>query len=155
LQQSRAAHDEPVPIVLTAFLAAGTAYAGFQWTVHLVVYRQFAAVPAAAFADYEGAHQRRISVLVAPLFAALVLSTGWLLIDRPAAVPGWAALAAAAMVAVIIGVTAFGAVPLHRRLGAGWDAAAYRRLLRVDLVRTLAATGVAAFGVAFGVLAGS
>jgi hypothetical protein len=31
-------------------------------------------------------------------------------------------------------------VPLHRRLSAGFDAAAHRRLLRVDLVRVLAAT---------------
>lgn len=141
--------------MLTVFLAAGAGYAGFQWTVHLVVYRQFAAVPAAAFAAYERAHQRRISALVAPLFAALVLSTGWLLIDRPAVVPGWAAAAAALLVAVIIGMTAFGAVPLHRRLGAGWDLQAHRRLLRVDLVRTLAATGVAALGLAFCLLAGS
>lgn len=141
--------------MLTVFLAAGAGYAGFQWTVHLVVYRQFAAVPAAAFAAYERAHQRRISALVAPLFAALVLSTGWLLIDRPAVVPGWAAAAAALLVAVIIGMTAFGAVPLHRRLGAGWDPQAHRRLLRVDLVRTLAATGVAALGIAFCLLAGS
>ena len=59
------------------------------------------------------------------------------------------------MVAVVIGMTAFGAVPLHRRLGVGWDPDAYRGLLRVDLVRTLAATGVAAFGIAFCVLSGS
>jgi hypothetical protein len=144
-----------VPIVLTVFLAAGAAYAGFQWTVHLVVYRQFAEVPAAAFADFERAHQRRISVLVGPLFAALVISTGWLLIDRPVAVAGWAAAAAAALVAVVVGMTAFGAVPQHRRLSAGWEPDAYRRLLRVDVVRTLAATGVVAFGIAFCVLSGS
>jgi hypothetical protein len=144
-----------VPIVLTVFLATGAAYAGFQWTVHLVVYRQLAGVPTSAFAEFERAHQRRISVLVGPLFAALVISTGWLLIARPVAVAGWSAVAAAALVAVIIGLTAFGAVPLHRRLSVGWDADAYRRLLRVDLVRTLAATGVAAIGVAFCVLSGS
>ncbi len=141
--------------MLTVFLAAGAAYAGFQWTVHLVVYRQFAEVPAAAFADFERAHQRRISVLVGPLFAALVISTGWLLIDRPVAVAGWAAAAAAALVAVVVGMTAFGAVPQHRRLSAGWEPDAYRRLLRVDVVRTLAATGVVAFGIAFCVLSGS
>ncbi len=94
-------------------------------------------------------------MLVGPLFAALVISTGWLLVDRPVAVDGWAAAAAAALVAVIIGITAFGAVPLHRRLSVRWDPDAYRGLLRVDLVRTLAATGVAALGIAFGVLSGS
>ena len=133
----------------------GTAYAGFQWTVHLVVYPAVRRGAGSGVRRLERAHQRRISVLVGPLFAALVISTGWLLIDRPVAVAGWAAAAAAALVAVVVGMTAFGAVPQHRRLSAGWEPDAYRRLLRVDVVRTLAATGVVAFGIAFCVLSGS
>jgi hypothetical protein len=49
-------------------------------------------------------------------------------------------LAGAACLAVVLGVTAFLAVPLHRRLDRGWDAGAHRRLLRVDGVRVAAAT---------------
>ncbi|MDQ5839915.1 MAG: hypothetical protein M3537_01910, partial [Chloroflexota bacterium] len=57
--------------------------------VHVVVYRQFDAVPAEAFPRYEGLHQRRISFVVGPLSAALVLSVGWLILDRPTQVPLW------------------------------------------------------------------
>lgn len=134
-----------MPLSSTAFVICTAAYAAFQWTVQVVVYPQFAAVPTEAFVAYERAHQRRISVVVGPLFATLALSTGWLLVDRPAGV--WPSVSAAALVAVVLGVTAFVAVPLHRRLSAGWDPAAYRSLLRADLVRTAAATGLLAIGV--------
>jgi hypothetical protein len=46
--------------------------------------------PADAFPVYERLHRRRISYLVGPLFAALISSTGWLLLDRPPTVPAWA-----------------------------------------------------------------
>lgn len=134
------------------FLLSAAAYAGFQWTVQVVVYRQFAAVPAAAFADYERLHQRRISYVVGPLFAALVLSAVWLVADRPAGVPMWLVLVAAGLVVVILGITGFAAVPQHRRLSAGWDAGAYRALLRVDLLRTVIATAVAGVAVVIALL---
>jgi hypothetical protein len=49
-------------------------------------------------------------------------------------------LAGAGCLAVVLGVTGLLAVPLHRRLDAGWDAALHRRLLRVDAARVAAAT---------------
>ncbi len=126
------------PLIL-AHLVLTSAYAGFQGTVRAVVYPQFAAVPAEAFPAYERSHQRRVSVVVGPLFGALVLTTGALLLRRPAGAPWPEVGAAAALLVVILGLTAFAAVPLHRRLSAGWDAAAFHRLLGVDLVRLLAA----------------
>jgi hypothetical protein len=121
---------------LAAHLAATAAYAGFQWTVQGLVYPQFAEVPAAGFAAHERAHQRRVSRVVGPLFAALAVTTALVLVTRP----GVVAVLSAACYAVVLAATAFAAVPLHRRLSAGFDAAAHRRLLRVDLVRALAAT---------------
>ncbi len=121
-------------------LAVTAGYAGFQWTVRALVYPQFARVPAAAFPGYERAHQRLITRVVGPLFAGQLLTTAWLLVDRPDGVPLAAVLAAAGCLAVVLGVTALLAVPLHRRLGQGWDEGAHRRLLRVDSVRALAAT---------------
>jgi hypothetical protein len=79
-------------------------------------------------------------VVVAPLFAALTLSVGWLVIDRPSFVGWWAVALAIVLLAIILGSTALGAVPMHRRLSTGWDASAYRRLVRVDLVRAVAAS---------------
>ena len=128
----------PLPVVL--YLLVTSLYAGFQWTVQVVVYRQFPEVPADTFPRYEGLHQRRITYLVGPLFGGLVLSIGWLGLDRPATVPGWAPAVAAALLAVVLGATAFLAVPQHRRLAVAWDPVAYRALLRADLIRVLAAT---------------
>ena len=131
----------------TAFVVCAAAYAGVQWTVHVVVYPQFAAVPPASFAAYERAHQRRISVIVGPLFAAMVLSTGWLVLDHPAGIGVWPMVLTVGLIAAILGVTAFVAVPLHRTLAGGWDPGVDRALRRADLVRTVAATALLTVGV--------
>ena len=128
-----------MPVLLTAATLAAVAYCAFQWTVQLVVYRMFAHVPAAAFPAYEAAHQRRVSLVVGPLFAALVLSTGALAV-RPGAVPAAVTAAAAGATVIVLALTAFGAVPLHRRLARRYDATDVRRLLRIDIARALVAS---------------
>ena len=115
-------------------------YAGFQWTVRVLVYPQFTAVPAAAFAGYERGHSRRISRVVGPLFAGQLLTTSWLLVAGPDDVPTVAVLASAACLAAVLAVTAFAAVPRHRRLAAGFDVTAHAGLLRADTVRVVAAS---------------
>ena len=130
--------------LLAVHLALTAAYAGFQWTVRALVYPQFALVPPAVFPAYERRHQQRVTRVVGPLFAGQGVTTLWLLADRPGGTPVPPVLVGAACLAVVLGATALGAVPLHRRLGAAWDEAAYRRLLRVDSVRAVAATAGAA-----------
>ncbi|WP_369137755.1 DUF1772 domain-containing protein [Modestobacter versicolor] len=127
--------------VAVAHLLLVGGYAGFQWTVRVLVYPQFTAVPAAGFAGYEQSHSRRISVVVGPLFAGQLVTTGWLLLARPADVVPAGVLGSAACLAVVLAVTALGAVPQHRRLGGGFDPAAYTALLRADTVRLVAAAG--------------
>ena len=129
--------------LLVAHLVLVCAYAGFQWTVRVVVYPQFALVPAVppdAFARYELAHQQRITRVVGPLFGGQVLTTAGVLWWRPDGSSVAAAVAAAVLLAVVLLLTGLLAVPLHRRLSAGWDEAAFRRLLRVDALRVAAAT---------------
>jgi hypothetical protein len=126
--------------LLAVHLALTAAYAGFQWTVRALVYPQFALVPPTVFPAYERRHQQRVTRVVGPLFAGQGVTTLWLLADRPEGTPLGPLLAGAACLAVVLAVTALGAVPLHGRLGAAWDEAAYRRLLRVDSVRAVAAT---------------
>lgn len=133
--------------LLALHLAAVSAYAGFQWTVQVLVYRQFPGVPADAFRAYEAAHQRRVSYLVGPLFLALIATTAGLVLQRPAGTPVWAAVASAGLLAVILAVTVLAAVPAHGVLGKGFDALAHRSLLRADLVRVAAATADAALAV--------
>ncbi len=137
----------PVDLPALAHLAAACGYAGFQWTIRALVYPQLAdagrAHPATSPA-LEAGHQRRTARLVGPLFAALVATTGLLVLTRPGSP---AALGCAACTAVVLGATAFGAVPAHRRLAAGFDEAAVVRLLRWDSLRVLAATTQVALAV--------
>lgn len=126
--------------LLVAHLVSVSAYAGFQWTVRALVYPQMAQVPPAAFVAYEREHGRRISPVVGVLFAATALTALSLCVRRPAGVPPAAALASAALVGVALATTGLLAVPLHRRLGRGWDQHAHRQLLRVDSIRVAAAT---------------
>ncbi|WP_298991645.1 hypothetical protein [uncultured Pseudokineococcus sp.] len=126
-------------------LAAAAAYTGFQWTVRVVVYPQLAKAATAdggaeAFPALEASHGRRVSRLVGPLFLALVASSAWLVVATAGSPDALTALGAAACTAVVLGVTALGAVPEHRRLGRAWDPAAHRRLVRWDDVRVAAAT---------------
>lgn len=128
----------PVPDVLALHVASTAAYAGFQVLVQVVLYRQFPLVPRAAFPAYLRAHQRRIVLVVGPLFAALVgTSAALLLLAR--AVPLPARMSACALTAGILALSGFAAVPAHRRLARGFDPATYRRLLLVDAARCVLA----------------
>lgn len=132
-----------VSVLLAVHLLLTAAYAGFQWTVQVLVYRQFELVPPAAFAAYEAAHQRRVSYVVGPLFAGQAVTAAALAI----AGDGGLRFVTAALLAAILVVTGLLAVPLHRRLSAGFDAGCHRSLLRVDLVRAALATANAAVAV--------
>jgi len=128
-----------VSAVAVAHLLLVGGYAGFQWTVRALVYPQFTAVPDSSFAAYETSHSRRIARVVGPLFAGQLVTTGWLLVARPPDVAVALLVASAVCLAVVLAVTGLVAVPQHRVLGAGFDRAAYARLLRADDVRVVAA----------------
>lgn len=135
-------HDGRVPAALLAYLAATLGYAGFQWTVRVVAYPQLAQVPGTPFGAYLEAYQRRVTYLVGPLFGALVVATCWLALTGDVAPT--ARVLAVVLLAALLATTGLLAVPLHRRLSRGFDVVAHRRLLRVDAVRVVLATGSAA-----------
>lgn len=132
--------NDAVPKVLVAHLVIVSAYAGFQWTVLMVIYPQLAEVPEGSSAAYERSHQRRISYVVGPLFAALTVTTALIWVSPSTRAPLWEPVASTALLLVLLGATGLLAVPLHRRLSDGWDPSAHRRLLRVDALRVAAAT---------------
>jgi hypothetical protein len=129
-----------VSIVLVAHVVTTAAYAGFQWTVNRVVYPQLGTVPEDAFTAYERSHERRITYVVGPLFAALVVTTALLWVDRPSGLSVLGPAVSSALLLAVLGATGLLAVPLHRRLERGWDREAYARLLRADALRVVAAT---------------
>lgn len=133
-------------VLLVVNLLLTAAYAGFQWTVQVVVYRQFALVPATAFVAFEREHQRRISLVVGPLFGGqLVCVVAMVVTGAGDPVLRWVAVG---LLLTILGVTGLVAVPLHRRLSDGFDPVAHRRLLGVDLGRAVLATANVAVAVA-------
>jgi hypothetical protein len=140
-----------VSVVLVAQLVTTAAYAGFQWTVHVVVYPQLGAVPDSAFTAYERSHERRIGYVVGPLFAGLVVTTALLWFARPAGTSTWGPALSWALLLAVLGITGLLAVPLHRRLERGWDPSTHRRLLRVDALRLAAATADVAVAVVIAV----
>jgi hypothetical protein len=134
-------------LLVTAHLIAVLFLVGLSWTVAVVVYPGFAeAAAGGAWTAFHAAHSRRIAVAVGPAWAVQGLTVAGLLLERPAGVPlGWILLAAAAAAATVL-VTVRGAVPLHARLGDGFDRGLHRQLQRSHAWRTLAWTvaGVAA-----------
>jgi hypothetical protein len=127
------------------YVVAASAYAGFQWLVHLVVYRSYDMVRPEAFPAFERAHIRRITPIVVVLFGLLLVATATLLAVGRRDV----GIAAAVLLAALLGVTTFGAAPAHGRLVQRYDGDVLRRLLRVDAVRT----GIATLQLALAVVA--
>lgn len=125
-------------LLLTIHAAATLALVGLIWTIQIVHYPLMADVGEDAFAGYHARHERAITWIVAPLMLTELVTSAWLVLASP--VPLDALLTGAGLVLVLIvwGMTAFVAVPLHARLGRGFDAAVHERLVRTNWVRTLA-----------------
>jgi hypothetical protein len=119
-----------------ALAVVGAAHAAFQLTVSVVVYPALASVGADRFAVAHDAHSRRIVLLVAPLYAALVVVCGWAVVADPRPL----VLAAVAAHGAAVLTTALLAAPTHGLLGtSGPTPTLLRRLMVSDGVRTVAA----------------
>lgn len=115
----------------TALLAAIGVHAGFQLTVTTIVYP--ALFRATDWDRAHAAHSRAITPVVAAVYAALLATAVWALVDGPGSAGTVVALGG---VALSLAATALVAAPLHAKLAKGRDAALLRRLRTADLVRT-------------------
>ncbi|WP_432545946.1 hypothetical protein [Kineococcus sp. SYSU DK004] len=155
----------PVDAPVAALLVVSALHAGFQAVVTVVVYPALAdlarsgSTDRAAWAVAHAAHSRRTTVLVAPLYLALLAVWGWVLLAvLPSTGPSpgaFAALAAAgAGTALAGGTTALVAARLHVRLGReGPRPELVAALLRADRVRCAGALLALAGAVAVGSVA--
>jgi hypothetical protein len=130
------------PLSPTAgLLAAAALHLGFQAVVTAVVYPALAEVPPDRWPEAHAAHSRRISGVVAPVYALLGVSCLRSLRSGPPTALLGIALSGAAAAGLS---TAVVAAPSHRRLGRqGPTREALHRLRRADGVRLLGA-GIAA-----------
>ena len=134
-------------LLLLAHAAATCVLTGVIWTVQLLVYPAFLRIgPTPAWADHHREHSAAITRLVALPWAVQGLTCAALLLD-----PGPLPLAAAGLGLATVVLTLGVQVPLHDRLGRGWDEPAAHRLLRTNRLRVAAWTASAA--VALGLLA--
>ena len=125
-------------LVLLIHVAATLFMTGVIWLVQLLVYPQFANVDASSFAKYHAAHNRRITLVVAPAMVVELVTAVALVARPPAEVSTWMLWVGLALVAVVWCSTAFVQVPLHGKLGRGYNEATIGQLNRSNWIRTIA-----------------
>lgn len=125
-------------LVFLVNAAATLAMFGVILVVQQVHYPLFRSVGADGWVDYAAEHGRRITPVVLPLMAAELVTATLLVWNCPPWAPAAWARTGLALVGGSWLSTAFVQVPLHGRLGAGWDAAAHARLVSTNALRTAA-----------------
>lgn len=121
--------------------AAATLFlTGLIWFVQVVHYPLMSRAGGEEFRRYEQEHRRLTGFVVAPPMLVELGAAGWLAIRPP--FPGseaavWTGLT---LVVLIWTSTALLQVPAHNALSRGFDAAAHRRLVASNWVRTVAWT---------------
>jgi hypothetical protein len=123
--------------LLLVQLVASSALAGLIWTIQVVHYPLFDHVDKAKFVRFEQSHSLRISFIVGPLMGIEFLCSSFLLWKRPEAVSFGLAVAAFIVMMVVHAATVLCSVPAHTILGKGFDAAAHRRLVQTNWIRTV------------------
>jgi hypothetical protein len=127
---------------LLVHLVSAAALAGIAWTVQLVVYPAFASVGDEQWAAHHARHSRGITRVVALPWLGQGVSTVGLLLS-PGAAGTAASIGLAVLALATVVMTVGSAVPAHGRMAAGVREDELRRLLRANLVRTLAWTASA------------
>lgn len=125
-------------LVLLSGLAATWYMTGLIIFVHMVHYPLFAKVDPEAFPDYHAQHVRRTTPTVfLPMLVELVTAMS-LVYRRPEGTSlllAWAGLIAAAVCWI---TTAGISVPLHERLGRGFESEVHQALVRTNTIRLAA-----------------
>lgn len=123
-------------VALYVNVAATWFMVGLIWTIQVVHYPLFASVGAERFVDYEQAHSTRITAVLAVPWGLEAGSALWLTLAPPEGAPVALAVVGLVLVAATAVITAAVHVPLHRRLGQGFDRDAIRRLVATNWWRT-------------------
>lgn len=90
-----------------------------------------------AFPAAHAAHSRLTGYVVGPVMVAELATAIALVVWKPAPVPAWVVWAGLGAVVALWISTAFLQVPRHRRLDCGFDADAYRELVRGNMLRAV------------------
>lgn len=121
-------------LLLLGQLASTLPLVGLIWTIQVVHYPLFGAVGEPGFIGYHARHSTRISMVVIPLMVVELATTlGSVVVGSGSWIP--------LIPVVVVWVTTFLiSVPLHGRLGTGFDPRAHRALVVTNWIRTAAWT---------------
>ncbi|MGB3618443.1 MAG: hypothetical protein WBA12_10000 [Catalinimonas sp.] len=109
---------------------------GVIWYVQVVHYPIFHRVRA-DFVPFHTAHTSTTGrVVMVPMLIELALAA-WLVLRPPAWLPAASVWVGLGLVLLVWAITFFVSVPLHERLAHGYDAAAVRRLVGTNWLRTV------------------
>ena len=125
-------------VLLLVHLTVTAALAGLVWVVQLVVYPSFRLVGGGpSWPAFHAAHSRAVALAVGPPWAVQGVAVAALLVrDGPTPLLLLTGALALATVVLTVGVS----VPLHTRLGQGYDDAVAQRLVTTNWLRTAAWT---------------
>jgi len=93
---------------------------------------------ARSFLAVHALHSERITYAIGPALLGAFAANALLIFERPRGVPLWLPIVAAAMGGLVLGYTAFVAVPLHARLREGAGAKTIAALNATEWMRALA-----------------
>jgi hypothetical protein len=128
---------ESIPdLLLTTHLAATLFMTGVIWFVQVVHYPLFSMMGRSEFSKYEERHAALTNWIVGPPMLVELATALLLFWIRPADVSTWNLSIGLALLIVIWLSTALVQVPCHNALKRGFDAAAHRRLVWTNWVRT-------------------
>ena len=123
-------------ILLTVQLITTLFLVGLIWTIQVISYPLFGAVPAEGASHYHAEHMRRITPLVMPpMFLELACAGLLLFLD-----PGILSFLGAALLLVVWVSTALLQVPAHGKLSRDFDPIVVDHLVRSNWIRTIAWT---------------
>jgi hypothetical protein len=123
-------------MLLIVHAAATLLMLGVILVVQLVHYPLFRYVRADDYKAFQALHMRRITWIVGPAMTTELVTAGWLAWTPPPGLPPWMTWTGLGLVAFIWITTGLVQVPLHRWLTEGFDAAAHRRLIATNWLRT-------------------
>lgn len=123
-----------VTTTLLVHVMSTSAMMGLIWFVQIVHYPLMGKVGSAGYEQYQDAHMKRTTWVVAPLMLIEVASAVALLFVLGASV--WT-IAGLVMLVLIWVSTAALQVPAHNRMLKGFDADAHRRLVGTNWIRTV------------------
>jgi uncharacterized membrane protein len=127
-------------VVLLAQVASTLFMTGLIWFVQVVHYPLLAQVGRQGFADYEAAHVRLTTWVVAPAMLTEALTSVLLVWRTPERLSASACWVGLGLVVVIWSSTLLLQVPRHNALAAGFDAEAHHSLVLSNWIRTAAWT---------------